>query len=688
MTDDRRLRAIGVSLVALTGAAVAGSAVLLILTRSVPGMSASRQEMVAQDIMVIALGVPGAWLLFKLPQHPVGWLMVGVSTALALNSLGGTWAAYATSEGRDLPFAAAGLVLLRLAALSEVGVPLLLLVFPNGRLPSPRWRPVFWATAAAGALIAAASLLVPLGYIFDDTAAGEVPPGLRPLPDLTGLTAVPDGWWPELMLAVTVVDLLILVPALASLLMRYRRADDTEMAQLRWLAVGGLAMLIAVIVSRFVPATVGMPVSAVATVVLSGSILVAVLRYRLQDAAPALNRSLVYAGLTGLTAALYAAVVAVVSVTVNRGAAPWLAAAVVAVAFAPVRNRLQHLVDRWVRGDRSDPYGVVSGLSRQLDASMDVPEVVQATVDTVADAFRAPWVRLELDGDPPVAAERGTMTADALVLPLETQGRRFATLTIAQPRGSRLSSRDRLLLSDLIRHSHVVVQSVETARQLQQAREELVAAREEERRRLRRDLHDGLGPQLAALTLKLDAVRNLNRRDPDRAAALLADAKGDVLAAVDDIRRLSHDLRPPALDEVGLLGAVQQQLARFEQVDPTAVKGSAGSGLKVQLQAPDPLGTLPAAVEVAAYRIVSEAVTNVVRHAGARRCAVSLQRTAEPALVINVRDDGRGLSPGLHEGVGLSSMRARAAEVGGDCLVRNRDGGGTILTARLPLVAS
>jgi signal transduction histidine kinase len=272
------------------------------------------------------------------------------------------------------------------------------------------------------------------------------------------------------------------------------------------------------------------------------------------------------------------------------------------------------------------------------------------------------------------------------VLPLEAHGERFGTLHLALPPGVRLSERDLLLIADLVRHSSAVVQAVSMAQSLQEARLRLVAAREEERRRLRRDLHDGLGPQLAGLTLKLDAMRNLMRREPERAVELVAAAKNDVMEAVDDVRRLVHDLRPPALDEVGLIGALHQQVSRFHRAVDAG--GSATRGLDVCIRAPVDLGVLPAAVEVAAYRITSEALTNVARHADARRCEITLDRSDVRHLHLSIADDGRGLAPGDRYGVGLTSMRERAAEVGGRCEVSAGARGGTVVTACLPVVAS
>jgi signal transduction histidine kinase len=210
------------------------------------------------------------------------------------------------------------------------------------------------------------------------------------------------------------------------------------------------------------------------------------------------------------------------------------------------------------------------------------------------------------------------------------------------------------------------------AGELQQSRERLVTAREEERRRLRRDLHDGVGPTLASLVQRLDAVSRLVPRDPEAAISLLVDLKAHTRATVADIRQMVYALRPPALDELGLVSAIREHAA--QHLEPTA--------LRVTLDAPA-LPALPAAVEVAAYRIVLEALTNVARHAGAQICAVRLTCGAD--LVVEIIDDGRGLPDGVLAGVGIASMRERAAELGGECLVGRGPSGGTRVWARLPL---
>jgi two-component system, NarL family, sensor kinase len=235
------------------------------------------------------------------------------------------------------------------------------------------------------------------------------------------------------------------------------------------------------------------------------------------------------------------------------------------------------------------------------------------------------------------------------------------------------------LLEDLGRQAGTAINAIRLRDDLARSRERLVVAREEERRRLRRDLHDGLGPSLAAIGLRAEASAATLGSDPAGARHLLDELGGDVRVALTDVRRLVDGLRPPALDELGLVEAVRQQAARLEG------DGSAGAPTISVDADPQPLPALTAAVEVAAYRIAVEAVTNVVRHAGATTCRVLFDATGGGALSLEIVDDGRGLPSGVVPGVGLESMRERADELGGTIVVEAAEGGGTSVIARLPL---
>ena len=415
---------------------------------------------------------------------------------------------------------------------------------------------------------------------------------------------------------------------------------------------------------------------------LAAAVTIAVLKYRLYDIDIIINRTLVYVALSAIIAGGYIAIVTAAGAIVPHHtlAVELFAAGLAAVVFAPLRARLQALVNRVMYGERNDPYAALSQLADRLDATLTPDEVLPTIVDSVTTALRSPYTAIEVstgDGPPRVAAARGTLPAGAVPLrvPLTASGVHVGDLVAAPRRPTEtFNDADRRLLTGLAHHAGTAVHAADLTTQLQQSRERLVTAREEERRRIRRDLHDGLGPALAGIAMQLDAARRLMRSDPDTADQLLRHLREQAQAAITDIRRLVYELRPPALDDLGLTGALAQHAASC----------STPGGLQVSIDAAPGLPALPAAVEVAAYRIATEAVTNVTRHAGARTATVTLT-VAEGMLQVEVTDDGRGVSPANRAGIGLTSMRERAEELGGGCWLRPRPGGGSIVSAQLPL---
>jgi signal transduction histidine kinase len=303
--------------------------------------------------------------------------------------------------------------------------------------------------------------------------------------------------------------------------------------------------------------------------------------------------------------------------------------------------------------------------------------VLPTVVETIAQALKLPYAAILLkEGEGcRTAASHGSPRGEPETLPLVYQREEIGHLVLS-PRapGETFSDADRSLLEDLARQTEVAVHAVRLTADLQRSRERLVVTREEERRRLRRDLHDGLGAQLAGLNIQAGTLRRLIPSDPDAADELVVELREELQGAISDIRRLVYDLRPPALDDLGLVEALGQLAERYDTKNST---------LRVVIKVPDDLSSLPAAVEVAVYRIAQEALTNVARHARARRCAVQLAINDE--VTIEIVDDGVGIPVSRKAGVGLSSMRERAAELGGSCTVESAPACGTRVLVRLPL---
>lgn len=617
----------------------------------------------------------GAMVLSRMPRHPMGWLFLacGLSSAMTL-------AVYPAAElGLDHHLAvgtAAAWVSEWIWGLGVVPlVTLGVLLFPDGTPPGPRWRWLMRSDLLAVALLFVSNAFHPGRLVNHNRIRNPVGlPVAHQVFDVLGGAAM----------ALFAIGL---VGGVAAVVVRWRRAERQERAQITWfaLAVATLAAVVLLPLKGGAGATVATVVSAIAIPMIPVSVAVAILRNRLWGIDLVVRRSLVYAALTSLLLLGYAVMVALAGTLLPVGrdtGSALVATALVAVAFAPLRSRLQTTVDRMLYGDRNDPYAVLTGVGRQLGDTDHGPDgFVAEMAATVASSLRLPYVRIDIPGagEDGLTGRHGVPVEDVHAVPLTYRGSEVGRMLVA-PRTVRDPFRpaDLRLLDDLGRQIGAAAHAVRLAAELQRSREEIVSAREEERRRIRRDLHDGLGPALAGIALGLDAVHRLAPSDASAAAALADQLKLEVQASLADVRRLVEDLRPPALDQLGLVGAVRQQARLLSERDP---------GLEVTVEA-HLADTLPAAVEVAAYRIATEALTNVSRHAAARHCRVGLSLNGDAVLLLEVEDDGVGIAQTRRAGVGLVAMRERAAELGGVCEAGPATLGGTCVRARLPVGSS
>lgn len=418
---------------------------------------------------------------------------------------------------------------------------------------------------------------------------------------------------------------------------------------------------------------------------------VAVLQYGLFDLQILLGRSLVYGSLTVLLVAV-PLLTAIVVMTAARGNLPGAddpaalnivlgTALVVALFYQTLRRRIRRRVSRFVFGDRDDPYEVVTQLGAQFQAKAPADTVLASIIHTVGRALRLPFVAVEITGPDGSTVRESSGEPPALVqsMPLISHGEIVGRLLLGPgARAEPFGPADRKLLELLAQQVAIATENVVLTDRLQRSLERAVSTREEERRRLRRDIHDGLGPLLTAGRMRLEVAQQLLPTDPDRAAGLLQDLVATQQMVIDDVRRLVDNLRPPVLDQFGLVGAIRERADAFTRNSQT----SAG-GLTIYIETAGDLDGLPAAVEVATYRIVLEAITNVTRHASANTCTVRLGRAA--TVEIEVVDDGRGLPAGHRSGVGLQSMQERALELAGHCMVGRGVDGGTVVRASLPI---
>jgi two-component system NarL family sensor kinase len=592
--------------------------------------------------------VVGALILRWHPRYAIGWLLVahGVLFFLSL-----TFDGPVTSR--------TGLIADQLTSgawvLLFLGLVVIAYLLPDGRAANRFWR--WWLRIGLAGV-----LLFIVGAAGDGQGFAETHDG----------AALPLAWLPEAVsdllgsVGLLMVALLIFGSAVA-VWRRLRRARGDERLQLLWLVWGALTVPVTLLtgwINHFLlddgplfPAALGL-----VAVGLPITVGIAILRHRLFDIRFVLSRTLTYLLLVVAVITVYAMLLFATDRLIGNGTlGGLLAVGVVAVAVHPAYSFLWKRVERWVYGLRSDPRAAIRLLVDRAEAA-DPTGLITAVTDAVAAALRVDRVWVETTEASPDPALRERMVHRS-----EDVGQ----LAIAVPDGREFSPADLDLVRDLAQFAAILVRSGQLNDELSASRRRIVAGREEERRRLRRDLHDGVGPSLAAIVLKLNATQS--RTDPGERNALIAEVRDEVKGAIGEVRRLVDDLRPPAIDEVGLLNAMRQRASALSGAVTFEVTGP---------PAPPPL---PAAVEVAAFRIASEAMTNVARHSGATRCRVEIEVNGT-AFQLAVSDNGHGTDRATTGGIGWTTMRERAAELGGSCTITSRPEGGLVVRAVLPLV--
>lgn len=427
----------------------------------------------------------------------------------------------------------------------------------------------------------------------------------------------------------------------------------------------------------------------------------AVLRHRLWDIDPLVNRMILYGALSLSIVLLYSISVLYLSnVFQTRGnfIISLIATSIVAVLFGPIKEHLQRILNRFMMGKHDDPYSVLAELGSRFSKPIAPDEMLRAVAETIRNALRLPYagISLGVNGKEKLTASTGETKYDMYTFPIVHGGEELGTLLLSgRSPEEAFTTEDRKLLDVMLQQAGQIVQNAKMvldmklmALDLQASREKLVLAREEERRTIRMNLHDDLAPRLLSLAFNVAAAEQYIKKSPDTAIELLEELRSEIRSTVDDIRKMVHGLRPPTLDEFGLLGSIQSRMNEIAKTSEQAVMTLDHTPLQLRLHAPNELPVLPAAVEVAAYRIVTESLVNIIRHAKATRCDVYLRVNAGCELQIEVLDDGIGLPPRIkpsgHGGIGLASIRERAAELGGECSFENLKTGGTRVKAVLP----
>jgi two-component system, NarL family, sensor kinase len=625
----------------LTVVAVTEVAVGVVLA-AVAGMSfeeALSSFIVTNGLMGASFAICGGIIARHHSRNAVGWLFLADGLGHATGALATGVAAVMHDQGGPIVVERVALTVLMYSWPWPIGLflPLALLLFPDGRALSPRWRAVAWAVVLTSPLFVLEMGLGP------EPVGEEFPPGYLTLPQYDDLAAL----W---VIAELRTSLAILL-AVVSLVVRYHRGDEQRRRQLLWLVLAAIVVIAVVIPWSFVSGTPIVVLFAIPLIPIA--VTVGIVRAQLLDIRLVVSRTLSWVllsigALVGYVV-LVAALDTFLSARVGKSA---LVTVLVALALAPLLPRVQRLVDRWMYGDRGNPARIASRVGEQL-ASGDRDDLV-GVAEAIRTALRLPYVAVRTPAG--LLAESGARGGVSDVVPLSYAGHDAGEIVVGlRPGERRLSSADRSTLGIVGASLALAVRAVELTSDLRHSRERLVMAREEERRRIRQDLHDGLGPTLTGVALSADAAANLLESDPDAVHDLLAALRRDTRVAIADVRRLVDDLRPPALDELGLLQALRQR------ADQLAWR-SDGSSISVELQVPEVLPALPAAVEVAAYRIATEALTNVARHAGASGATLELRCNGR--LDLEVLDDGPATQT-WSPGIGVSGMRERATELGG-----------------------
>jgi signal transduction histidine kinase len=636
---------------------------------------------------ILVMSSVGALVAWRRPANGVGWLLLSIAFFAVCLDGPRIYAGYAMYvRPGQLPLALwafwfSQIAWIMLFAQLMVVLPL---VFPDGKLLSRRWRIVVWLALVEVAMVVVIS--------FD-------PASTTPLPNPLGINAlrgaenaVFGGW---IGIPFQVAFFLAALLALASLVIRFRRGGERERQQLKWLMAALSVLLIAFLAQGFFPGLQQGPLLPLAAASLPVAIGIAVLRYRLYDIDLIINKALVYGGLAVVITAVYVVVVVGAGALIGgsqRFLLSLVATAIIALAFQPLRQRAQHFANRLVYGKRATPYETLSKLSAHLaetyspDATLDQMSRVLAegTGAERAEVWVRAGSRLVLASSSPAngAASELPMQNGSLpdlqrdtVVPVSHQGELLGALAVNKKRGETMNSVEQKLVADLAGQAGLVLKNAGLNRELlarldelRASRQRLVAAQDEERRRIERNLHDGAQQHLVALKVKVGLAEAVAEPD-SRARPILTQLKKDADEAIDTLRELARGIYPPLLASDGLEAALGSQLRRLP--------------VPADLEAAN-LPRQPKEIEGAVYFCCLEALQNVAKYAQASNVRVRLW-IDDSHLAFSVTDDGKGFDAATAaKSSGLQNMRDRMDALGGTLEVRSAPGTGTTVSGQVP----
>ena len=658
----------------------------------------------AGAIVYAALGA----LIVRRTGNLVGWFMLAEGVGLAVMAAGSVYAVFGLKAyPGTLPApAAVGALAESAFVVASSGLAAIFLVFPSGRLPSPRWRPAAVTGLALTGLMLAAFVVgtrqVALPAPGGESLVFANPLAVRPLKPVLSVTRLGD------LDGLGVVFVVMLVLALISLVLRYRRGDQRLRQQIKWLAlvVAGLlacqiAAVLAIAAGQQGKLPQEVPYAITPWLVLLGipaAMTIAILRYRLFDIDVIISRALLFTLLSAGVTAVYAAIVLGIGTFAGHRSDPLLtiaAAVAIALVFQPLRQRATRLANRLVYGERATPYQVLSDFAADMAGQLDLGDALDRMVSLLGGAAGASrveaWIRVGAELRPgavwpadaaPSAAVALNGTAElpvpdpsARMVPVRHGDDLLGAISLSKPRQEALTSTEDGLLRHLASQASLVMRNAQLTAELRATIDELLASRrrlveaqDAERRKIERNLHDGAQQQLIALAIQLGLLAE-SADDPELIRQAIPDLKAQLGTALDDLRALARGIYPPLLAEQGLVMALRAQAAR--------------SPVPVVLEA-DQVGRYPQDAESTVYFCTLEALQNVAKHARATRATVRLSGSAD-TLEFSVSDDGAGFpAAGTSHGSGLQGMSDRLAAHGGALAVRSRPGQGTTISGRLP----
>ena len=647
-----------------------------------PTSASSWEWSYANGLSVIAniVGISiGTVVAAKRPDNRIGWFFMTAGITLGVSGFGSAYAIHALlvdpgswPGGHFAAWIAAWTGFIPIFMLT-----FLFLLFPTGEVRSPRWRPVWW-------LLVVSTIVATLAGASYATATWN-----DPFPQ-TGSVAGTGSM--VLFLSLFLLPLIAsLIASLAAVIVRAIYSTGDERLQIKWFAMGAALVVLSFLINftqgQVTPVWISV-FQSVAFIFLFSTIAIAVLKYRLYEIDVVINRAVVYGTLAVFITVIYAAIVVGVGTLVGGQSSKFLAAlaaAVIAIAFQPVRERSRRLANRLVYGKRATPYEVLSDFAERVAGTYAVDDVLPRTAHILAEGMGARsadvWVKvgseLRTAGSwPSASVSRVPLTENMAVpgatatAPVRYQGELLGALSVTKTPGEALTSADQKLLADVASQAGLVLRNVGLIEELRASRQRLVAAQDEERRKIERNLHDGVQQQLVALNVQAGLLARVGTGDPSKVAEMAGQLQTRATEALDDLRDLARGIYPPLLADKGLGAALEAQARK--------------SVVSVSVET-DGVGRYEQPVEAAVYFCALEALNNVAKCAGASAASVTL-RQDDGHLRFTVTDDGSGFDAAITSyGTGLQGMADRLDAIGGTLQVTSTPGAGTSVSGSVPV---